>query len=97
MGNPVFHTLAYSPSPENAKEDGDMRELPDSGVLFLLGREVLLTKTKLQGLMLDQLHGERKLRHFKAQLRQVSFMATSSFTMCFKGLQSHFAHCLFVI
>lgn len=48
-------------------------DLPDFVVVQLLRRELLLTKTKLQGLMFDQLQAERKLRRLKNQLCQVMF------------------------
>ena len=48
-------------------------ELPDSVILEMLKREVLLTKAKLHALTHEHILGERKLRTLKSQLRQVSF------------------------
>ena len=47
-------------------------ELPDSVILEMLKREVLLTKAKLHALTHEHILGERKLRTLKSQLRQVS-------------------------
>ncbi|KAK9841198.1 hypothetical protein WJX74_001758 [Apatococcus lobatus] len=45
-------------------------ELPDSVILEMLRREVLLTKAKLHALTHEHILGERKLRTLKSQLRQ---------------------------
>lgn len=48
-------------------------ELPDSVVIAMLRREVLLTRAKLHGLMYEHIMSERRLRTLKTQLRQVRY------------------------
>lgn len=52
-------------------EEGPAPDLPDSVIVDLLKREVLLTGAKLHALWYDHVVAERKLRTLKAQLRQV--------------------------
>lgn len=49
----------------------DPPELPDTVILKMLQREVLLTSSKLHALSYEQAIAERKLRTLKSQLRQV--------------------------
>ena len=59
------------PPPPNSAA-AEALELPDSVILEMLKREVLLTKAKLHALTHEHILGERKLRTLKSQLRQVT-------------------------
>lgn len=63
-------------------------ELPDSVIVEMLKREVLLTKAKLHALTHEHILRERKLRTLKSQLRQVGFRGG------FKRLQCILIPCL---
>ncbi len=58
------------PPPTNSAA-AEALELPDSVIVEMLKREVLLTKAKLHALTHEHILGERKLRTLKSQLRQV--------------------------
>ena len=62
---PVPTTEGGAPVPEAALE------LPNSVIVAMLRREVLLTRAKLHALCYEHIMAERKLRSLKAQLRQV--------------------------
>ena len=57
-------------------------EIPDSVIIAMLKREVLLTRAKLHGLMYDHIMSERRLRSLKTQLRQVGHVRRSSSRTC---------------
>ncbi len=59
---------ALSPQPEELPAEDS---LPDTVLVSMLRREVLLTKAKLHYSLFEHITQERQLRTWKAQLRQV--------------------------
>lgn len=69
-------TFVCRPAPTRTGPSNDgpaePSELPDSVIVSMLQREVLLTEAKLHALDYELVTSERKLRQLRSQLRQVS-------------------------
>lgn len=57
------------PTPGPGQAEAEL--LPDAVVMAMLKRELLLTRAKLHALTYEHIMGERKMRQFKSQLKQV--------------------------
>lgn len=66
------HDCRYAARPTSVVEsNAETQNLPDEVILFMLGRESLLTDAKMMNIDFEKYKLDRELRSLKVQMRQV--------------------------